>query len=1155
MRVNFNSQYSEIMSEIRTRVRKYAGASPSVKVIYIDSRLFKIERIVSVICKAEIVACFLSNQTGIDDVKVSDILQLFRITTNSDIPYFNNIDKEMVAKMQNTLFNWTYKNSVEQTFAEYDRYPKEWRIADVIREEKKLYSIKIKRDAYSNNRLKLYLECLNKSLPHANRGKSFENIDKMKIFTNKELYYFDQDANEEKCIFINDELMSYAKRTFNATRLCIEAKHFEEVRIDLNEMKKWAMDIDLLDKHMKQNNDWENRIKDLILSIPTNTALEDRNSIIVNGMLHAVGALSVGKSTFITVCTYGLAKKGKRISLFLNTVTDVLKMVDYLNQLDIKTVPLLSTHQISKHANQYLSTLKSHHEMFQKRSSFKYICDSCMLLNSEIRLEDEYNTSRPPCNNLYAKPEDNKKKNENIICPFISICNRFNNIRDLNDAQVIVSTINSAIQSYLPEPFTSVQMTILEYIIRTCDLAFIDESDQVQASLDSLFCQSINIYGGSDIFYKATKNRVMEYNESGDVPDNEHILDFIRGTSNVEFFTTNVTNFLTTTKDVDKLFNRDIYNYLIKSQLLWRDLFEQAVGVNINSLEEFEKDEELKTQYLVAQKAFGKAFENFQKGLLRGEVPLPNDEVSYNLRAIASNLADESKLLSDLEGFANLKLYQLLIWEDEEVNSPQQFKRLSGLYDNWNKPLSEVVSRVIEKLRFIMDLYMLEHKLKFVLEKWELVRVLDNKMVNSKSKYPGSLKQEFAGIVPALPIDMNYGFIINKEQNGRMHIKYINLEGIGRWILLNFDKLYRDLDGVKINCILLSGTSNMKTSPKYNVDLPVGCLIRKSHIKKSKLLMYYPVSITSKISGAKRSKGSNKLLTLTDNLFDKGIDPNGRGYLPLVYDRLPEGRKRVLFSLGSYDDCRVFSDKLNTYMENSFNLSRAQDIRGRGHKEIERGKIEDVVKYDINALSIPLGIGRGYNIITEVVDFLNDSKSENSSKSVAALGAAFFIKRPFYVPNDINTMIAWLNCTYVGVINQYKMGVFSDYSTFQSKLIGRLYGTQTEYENMYGYTSLPSSCRDRLLGDTIVDVFQLSCRLIRGNVDAEIHFLDSSFAPNTIETSIKADTEKTSMIIGWRTMLRDLIQNSKNQALGEIYEELYQILLDGLNMIQLKERN
>jgi hypothetical protein len=1143
------------MKEVRNYVHKMTDTPNNQPTISIDSRVYHINRIVSVICKAELVVSFISHCTNHDEVEIEDVLQIFRITTNSDIPFFDQYDKRMLAKLQNTLYNWIYKNSVEQTFSEYFKYPSEWRIMNEKRTDNK-FSVVLKRDAFSNDRFEKYIQELEKPLDHAGRDNSFSKISVSDIFSSSDLYYLDYKTNEEKRISLNEELINYARNTFNPLRLNTEPKTFHEVQLDLNEMVQWAKEIDLNDTKRCLNNNWEGRIKDLVFSIPTTIGLVDQKTININGILHAVGALSVGKSTFITVCSYGLAKKGKRSTIFLNTTNDVLKSIDYLNQIGIKAVPLLSPNQISEHANQYISTLKSHHDIFENPHSFKYVYDSCILLNANLSLDDNLIDTRPPCSYLYKKVvnKNGKGVNETTICPLICSCPRYNNIRDLNDAQIIVTTINSAVQSYLPAPYASDRMIILEYIIRTCDIVFIDESDQIQSSLDSLFCKTVDIYGDSNIFYRATKNRELEYQESGDVPENEHIVDFLRGTSNVEYYTTNIANFLTVTIGVDKLFNHKIFDQLVKSQLLWRDLFEQAVGINSQSFEEIEKDPELKELYYQARKAFGNAFEGFQSDLLSGIVPTPNDTVSYSLRTIATNLVDESKLLSDLKSFASLNLCQLLKWGEGDNSTREDFSRLKGLYENWDKPLEEVVGRVIEKLRFIMDLYMLEHKLKFVLDKWEVVRSIDNKIV-SGAKSPGSLKHEFAGVVPVLPIDVNYGFVINKEYNGRVHIKYKNLEGIGRWILLNFNKLYRDLDGVQINCVLLSGTSNMSSSPKYNIELPVGCLLRKPNIKKSKLLMYYPVPIVSKVSGA---KGVNQIQLIADNLNNPKLSINGISYLSEIYERIPQGRKRVLFSLGSYDDCKIFSDRLNLYIKNSYNLVRTGELHGQGSKEIERGKIEDVVKYEIDALSIPLGVGRGYNIITEIsdiMDFINDTKGGATGKSVAAIGAAFFVKRPYYIPNNIETMVAWLNSSYIKTINRYKNKEFRDFESFLSRVVGNLHKTRIEFENMYGYSSLSPSERERLLGDTIVDIFQLSCRLIRGNVDAEIHFIDSSFAPNSAEGEKRFDSVSTSMLIGWRNMLKDMIVNSNELSIKEINNELYQILLDGFEMLKLKERS
>lgn len=1129
-------------------ITRLADVDIKAKYIEIDSRTYKVTRVISNICRAEIVASFIYSSKG-KEVLIDDIFQLFRITANSDIPYFNDYDKNMVTILQSTLYHWSYKNSVEQAFAEYEKYPDKWKIFKVNRLNGRLNSVSIKNDAISLERYEEYISELNRPLEHENR---IGLIDEKEFIDSdfKYVYYKKSSDKEEALIELDDNLVSYCKDKYKFELLDTEPKKNESINISKEDLIAWASEMDEKDKELKLKNNWKSRIKDIIFSIPSNTGLIDKKDLYIDGMLHTVGALSVGKSTFTNICTYGLTKhKGKTVTIFLNTISDVFKSVDYFNMLQVKAVPLLSTNQIHEHANQYMTTLKTHNEIFKNKKSFKYINDSCILLNTKLEFENELSEEWPPCSGLYIKKEGNNKR---LVCPFISTCPKYNNIRDLKDAQVIITTINSAVQSYLPFPYVDKHMTILEYIMRKSNLVFIDESDQVQAYLDSMFCREIALYGDKNIFYRETKNKVMEYQEQGAVPDDENIVEFIKGTTNVEYFTTNIVNFITTTVEVNKLFKRKIFDEIVKSQLLWRDMFDEALGITTSVRKTFEKNEQLGDLYNKAIKAFINTFTKFKRELLNKEFSKDKNNVVEDLRIIASNLADESKLILDLKHLSNFKLKELLLWEKDEKVDREDFKELEGLYNNWDKPLNQIVSRSMEKLKFIIDLYMLEHKLKYVLEKWDLVKKIDGSIIDSKNSNPESLRKEFAGLVPVIPIDMNYGFIIKKD-NGKIKIIYKNIQGVGRWILLNFHKLYNYLDDIKTNCILLSGTSNMKNSPKYNVNLPVGCLLRKTKVKKTKLFMYYPASIAVKVSGTKHIEKREALKNMVNKLFDKTLSIDDKGYLEGVYDKLSKGRKRILFSLGSYDDCRIFTEELNENMKDAFALVNSGNRSINSKNEIERSKIEDIAKYDIKALSIPLGIGRGYNINTEILDYINEVKGETATKSVAAIEGAFFIKRPYYIPYDINTMVSWLNNEYVKEIYAYKNGDYKDIKEFQHKLLSSLYKAESEFENMYGYSSLSDYARNNLLGDTIVDVFQLACRLIRGDVNAEIHFMDSSFAPNSAAND-EGDTVKTSMLIGWREMIKNMIYKASSISEGQIAEELYYMLLEGFEMLKLKER-
>lgn len=1127
VRLEYNQQYKELIKNIVKEIRCNKEEA-------------------ELICTVEMVAIFLLDSYSLSSIEIQKVIEIFRLVSTSDLPNFSNLDKARLSKLQNLLPHWTYKTVVEKVYMEYSSLPTDYRIGNIsFTEKKEINDFALKSSCKNNKRYKNYLSALEQPLGYK-RNKETREKDLPEIADKEyiEYSYLDYSDKSIKKIYLKVPYIEYAKSIESSINIDVTPKKCEKIVIRKDELDRAAKDMDEQDKKNVKSYNWEKRVRDLVFAIPQqNFTIKDSDELTVDGIKHMVGALSVGKSTFIKICSYLLAKKGKRITLFFNTITEVLQTVDYFNDIGILAVPLLSSNQIKDHSNQYLTTLKSRHELFDNKPSFRYLSDSCLLVNSNMAIEGVMQDNEKPCTSLMS---DEKK----VYCPFIYSCPRYNNVRDLNDAQIVITTINSAVQSYLPTPFCDKKITILEYLIRTCDLAFIDESDRVQANLDTLFSTTIHLYGSEDLFYEKIMDRQMDYFKKGILPDSPLLIDFIKDTISLENYITGIIEFFKNTDRPDKLFSKDIFGKVIKSSMMWEELFFEAIGVSTKDLKDLPSGDPLKEQVTKARESFRESYWEFQSEHIRGLMEYSSkSQMNYLARTITSNIVDEAKLRTDIQRFTKLPLKNFFKHKRRDI---EKYDKLEKLKSNLDRPLSDVVHRAEEKVRFILQIYMLEYKLKCLLQSWTAVKNIDTDFIGQDNKLPGILKEEFAGIVPALPVDVNYGFRI-KEDNKSFAIDYYYYEGVGRWILLNFDKLYRDLDDVGINCILLSGTSNLEYSPKYYVDIPVSCLLRKKDANRPRLEMSFPAHLAVKVSGTYREDKIDALQKTAYSISAKEINPNGTSFLDSIIETLEPGRKRILFTLGSYENCKEFSKALNSFGYSARSLVRPGSADVDDKNVLERSNIEDVAKLNIKYLSIPLGIGRGYNIITESLEMIDESLAVQGEKTVAAMGAVFFIARPFYMPDDANTLLSWLNSIYVSEIKQFKGNRKITFEGFIRQLIKRLNATQRSYENMFGYTSLDSWQRNRLLGDTLVDVYQLCCRLIRGDVNAKIIFLDGSFAPNTFSCGNKPDSQETSMLIGWRELLKKMIQGENSIADKEINKELYSILLDGLNELKFIE--
>ncbi|MCK8826576.1 hypothetical protein MWH25_02275 [Natroniella acetigena] len=1111
MKANFNSQYKTIVEELKQYVKK--GDRSKGNKVQIKDENWSINRAVVMIAKVEMASSFLLGSLEVP--KIKDVWEIFSYPTNADVPIFKKYAKEKVAKLQET-FNWHYKNSIKDAFDNYKKLPQEWKILKFAEEK-----IILKPNARSKKMYQRYLDELERKLEYSQwKKRTFKENKTLKYLDNVKKVYYKSSKDIEKEIPLDKEIREYLQENYQPITMDMSPVEQEKVKIIIGELKIWAKEMDQLEKENLESKDWNywnERVKELVFSIPEDDKLVNK-PVIIDGMLNALGALSVGKSTIIQVVSYGLAvKRNKRCSIMLNSTNEVFEMVNKFNKLGMNAVPLMSNNRISDHLKSYLSMLENNKEVVKDaNNSFRYVNSNCLLKNINIHKGLEIEDDTNPCNRLYIK---NKEGKEGIICPFVTDCPRFNRMKDLNQAQIVITTVNSAVQSKLPAPFFTEKITILEYLYQTCNITFVDEADRAQNTLDSTFCSKVNVLGGKDSLYHIQSNEQIED-------------EFQRKINLIKNDSIEIKGALESAIDERKLFEHNIYGELIRGKILWKDLFDQIIGYSKYDKYALDENDKLNKVYKKLRKSFVQTFNNFATKMYnkRGF----NDRLYQLWRSVSG----EHKHDEDFNKFVEQEVKNFFETENVSI-SPEEIREFPNLHKNWNKPLKKTIEQIKPKITLITRLFMIKFRLKFILKNWLRIKSFIKKPINNQLWLLNSLKREYAAVMPKTH-GLNYGFQLKeRKENEPFKIEYRNYEGVGRWLLLNLHKLYRDINGVQTNVVLLSGTSKFEKSTRYHIQLPTDMLITSKEEQESELLMELPKNIPIKVSGTPRKKRDNNFAQLVSLIHEQTPIYDGDNYIQaqLNNSKCLE-RRRAIFVVGSYKDSDILAKHLLDYQEDTKALVCPEEKEKDYH--LPRNKIEKAAKLGVKYLSMPLGVGRGYNIMIETDDGF-----------VAGFNTIFFAKRPYYIPYDITTMVSWVNYSYIKTINKYKSGEISDINSLKKELIKQTNKSQRDFENMYGYASLSDGQREKLLADTLVEIYQFACRAIRGNSKARIIFTDSSFAPKTMKG--ECDDERTSMIIGWRELLKELINQSKPTE-KKIYCELYQILLNGLKMIRLNEK-
>ena len=155
---------------------------------------------------------------------------------------------------------------------------------------------------------------------------------------------------------------------------------------------------------------------------------------------------------------------------------------------------------------------------------------------------------------------------------------------------------------------------------------------------------------------------------------------------------------------------------------------------------------------------------------------------------------------------------------------------------------------------------------------------------------------------------------------------------------------------------------------------------------------------------------------------------------------------------------------------------------------IRRGEIEQLRYRDADVLVAPLlAIQRGFNILDET--------------GGALLGSAFFLVRPYPVPDDLSQHIIGMNDWVVKLLHKYDHQLPLEFGLSGKQRMGELRRrAYSEWNHRlatgrYGLEGLPEDLYRQLLWDQFVVVWQTIGRLVRSGREARVFFVDAAFHP------------------------------------------------------------
>lgn len=355
------------------------------------------------------------------------------------------------------------------------------------------------------------------------------------------------------------------------------------------------------------------------------------------------------------------------------------------------------------------------------------------------------------------------------------------------------------------------------------------------------------------------------------------------------------------------------------------------------------------------------------------------------------------------------------------------------------------------------------------------------------------------------------------------HFNIIQYLAVGRDLLYRWHDIYEAADSRRGPAlVLLSGTSYAPKSLHYHIDEEPGWFItstrQRSQLKQGFLKVNDPDNDeqTIHISGVRSlEQRHNNLIRLVKELELKIADE-------LSYWQKKNEDRKVLLVVNSYDDVEVVGKALqqSTYWKGRYRLLSRENRRDNSW--FPRSLIELFPGEQADILVAPmLAISRGYNIMKE---------------QAAYFGSAFFLIRPYPVPNDLSYFVQVLH----GHLPEYFKDIKENEEGFVRAMRSIRQRSRSYFEYMYkkpGYWSVLSE-RERLIlaWYTFIPTWQLIGRLLRGGSHARVFYCDGKFTQATKSTP--------SMLDYWQKIMVEADDNIFNSLYGPFKESIKNIQED-----------
>jgi len=738
--------------------------------------------------------------------------------------------------------------------------------------------------------------------------------------------------------------------------------------------------------------------------------------------------------------------------------------------------------------------LENWHSVDEELEGFAHLSTACPL----SCYFQPSNPPSPPCFDLReVKDADDSNGDGAKICPLIGQCPRHRDTNELATADVILTTVASAIFTR-PLPHVSPQsITYYELIYRTCSVVFFDECDKVQSNLDSTFLPAIKlIEKGSNGFLDqvVTWTRTTKLRNSRNDLRQITFGQFNHALQNADALVDNICTQLQLSPDESEWLAEKFFT----CSSLARDFvleIAKAEGIDIES-----------PTFILDKNSVYQELAEFLLG----------DWKSSWLAEYAMRLNHE-----------NYQEQQATIVKIQAELTNRGW--LNGIKNKW-----EFCSRFGLFLKLVLFVSFFQQAIKTAYGLEQQVDGADEVIFFNR------IPRDFYGLIPGLASGLVCGFKLERQEN-QLTLWYFQVLGQGRWLLENFSHVFAYEGTQGAHALLLSGTSWAGKSPVYHVDLPVDYLLRPQKQKAVEAISqssfhfspcYYPDGRPVRISGV--TNKDEALLQVVRSLLRQ------TDMLQRDFEGMPETRKRLIWYVNSYEQVDFVYETIRSIDTNREWSNRVAALTSRSPLEeideslISRSNVENFANTNRAILIAPMAaIGRGKNILNE--------------EGLSAFGGAYFLVRPHPAPDDLDYKFRLALWKERKVITEERQGSLIEKSDSWRREGYGIFLKNLDTILQYSYKGLSKEVREGLIWSLMVSTWQAIARTIRGNQPTLVRFIDTAWAPNLADN--KPETEKDSLLKGFKYVLSPYFTKTRTgfdandiALVRSLYEPFYRAL-------------